>query len=369
MSLVNILHMNFGNGESSYANNSSLQETGIRQAMPFLKHLIKGLANHSAFDECFTVADLGCSSGKNTLSVASNIIDIVHEVCQENDRKAPQFQVCLNDLFGNDFNTVFKLLPDFYAKLKNDKGESFGPCFVSAIPGSFYGRLFPDHSLHLVHSANSIHWLSQVPQGLESNGSNIFMAKTSPPNVFQAYKNQFHTDFTKFLQMRSEELVRGGSMIITIIARNVVDPTTGECFPLFGLLGQSLVDIMKEGLVRESDINSFNVPLYFPCEDEVRNVVGCERSFSLESIEVFKHNWNVAEDTDIRNMNDSNELSQVHTKKISRQFRAILEPLLISHFGNSIIDMLFKMFEKHVAEYLSKKKHSGCFLTVSLIKK
>ncbi|MFS7984145.1 putative methyltransferase [Helianthus anomalus] len=160
-----------------------VMETTIWQAVPFLKHLIKGLAIHDVFDECFTVSELGCSYGKNTLLVASNIIDIVHEVCQENYRKV-QFQMCLNDLFGNDF--------------KKDKGESFGPCFVSAVPGSFYQRLFPDQCLHLGHNTNSNHWLSQVPHGLESNGSNIFIAKTSPPNVCQAYENQFHTDFKNF---------------------------------------------------------------------------------------------------------------------------------------------------------------------------
>ncbi|KAM0063199.1 putative jasmonate O-methyltransferase [Helianthus debilis subsp. tardiflorus] len=223
MSLENILHMNAGDGESSYANNSLIQENGIRQAMPFLKHMIKGLANYDVFSDRFTFADLGCSSGTNTLLVASNIIDTVHEVCQENDRKVPQFQVCLKDLFRNDFNTTFKLLPDFYAKLKKEKGESFGPCFVSAVPV-----------------------LSMVPQGLESNRSNIYMARASPPDVYQAYPNQFHTDFTKFLQMRSDEVVRGGRMILTFAARGVADPSTDDCCALLELLGQSLVDMMKE---------------------------------------------------------------------------------------------------------------------------
>lgn len=114
------------------------------------------------FGQCFKIADLGCSSSKNTLFVASNIIDIVYEACKENNRKAPQFQVYLNDLFGNDFNNLFRLLPDFYAKLTKKKGENFGPCFISGVPGSFYGRLFPDESLHFVHSSYSIQWLSQV---------------------------------------------------------------------------------------------------------------------------------------------------------------------------------------------------------------
>ena len=139
------------------------QETVIQKALPFLKHAIMSIANPDVvFGQCFKIADLGCSSSKNTLLVASNIIDVVIDLCKENNLRTPQIQVCLNDLFENDFNNLFKLLPDFYAQLEKKKGEKFGPCFVSAVPGSFYGRLFPDQSLHLVHSSNSVHWLSQV---------------------------------------------------------------------------------------------------------------------------------------------------------------------------------------------------------------
>ncbi|XP_076891875.1 S-adenosyl-L-methionine:benzoic acid/salicylic acid carboxyl methyltransferase 3-like [Bidens hawaiensis] len=368
MALVNILHMNTGDGESSYAKNSLLQETGIRNAVPFLKPSIKSIASDNVFKDCIIVADLGCSSGPNPLLVASNIITIVHEVCQENNRKTPQFQVFLNDLYGNDFNTIFKLLPDFYGKLKKDKGESFGPCFVSVVPGSFYDRLFPDQSLHLVHSSTSNHWLSKMPQGLENNGSNVYMAKTSPSNVYQAYEKQFHTDFTKFLQMRSEEVVHGGCMILTFPGRRIVDPTSEDGSALFELLGQSLVDILKEGLVRGSDINSFNLPFYFPCEDEVTNIIKNEGSFSLENMNVFKLNWD-PHDTDYANTKDSDELSKIHGKNTSNVLRVALEPLLVSHFGSSIIDVLFKKIEKHVAEYLAKKKTRYSFLTISLRRK
>ncbi|MFS7984148.1 putative jasmonate O-methyltransferase [Helianthus anomalus] len=341
-------------------------ETAIRKVIPFIKHSIKGIADCDVFKDCITVADLGCSSGPNTLLVASNIIDIVHEVCKENNRKVPQFQVCLNDLYGNDFNIVFKRLPDFYAKIKEDKGESFGPCFVSAVPGSFYGRLFPDQSLHFVHSANCNHWLSQMPQGLENNGSNIYMAKTSPPNVFHAYGKQFNIDFTKFLQMRSEEVVCGGSMVLTFPARSIVNPTSDDSCAFWELLGQSLIDMLKE--VCGSNLNSFNIPLYFPCEDEVRNAIEYEGSFSLKNLNVFKLNLD-PHDTDYINMKDSNELSQIHGKNTSNMLRVALEPLLVSHFGSSIIDVLLKKFEKHVAEYLFKKKIRHFFVTMILTKK
>ncbi|GJV80954.1 benzoate carboxyl methyltransferase [Tanacetum coccineum] len=308
----------------------SANETGILKTLPVLKHSIKAIANDDVvFNQCFKIADLGCSSGRNTLLVASNIIDIVIDACRENKRTPSQIQVCLNDLFGNDFNNLFKMLPDFYEKVKK-KGENVGSCFVSAVPGSFYDRLFPDQSLHLVYSSYSVHWLSQVPEGLENNTLNVYMAKTSPPNVIQAYGKQFITDFTEFLQLRSEELVRGGRMVLTLVGRSEVDPTSDDGCGHLELLAQSLHDLVKEGRVQESGIYAFNIPIYYPCEEEVRNVIESQGSFSLDSLNVFEVNWD-PNDTDYTNMNDLNEPSRAHGKNAAKVVRAYTEPLLTSH--------------------------------------
>nr|XP_043620283.1 probable jasmonic acid carboxyl methyltransferase 2 [Erigeron canadensis] len=380
MEVGNILHMNTGDGELSYAKNSSLQENAIQKASPILKQVIKDLANDQqevdAFRiKCFKIAELGCSSSQNALLVVSNIIDTVIEVCEESKCKPPQFEVCLNDLFGNDFNSLIKLLPEFYAKLKKEKGENYRSCFVSVVPGSFYGRLFPNQSLHLVHSSYSNHWLSQVPEGLGNNTSNIYMSKTSPPNVFQAYGNQFLTDFTRFLQMRSQEIVRGGRMVLTIVGRSLADPTNDDSCCIWKLLAQSLMDMAKEGLVQESDINSFNVPIYYPCQGEVMNIIQHEGSFSVDrNLNVFEVNWDPHDKDYTTNMNNdgfnNREPNYTSGKNITKVVRAISEPLLTSHFGNSIkIDEVFKRYGKHVSEHLSKKKTRYFNLVISLIKK
>ncbi|XP_022001867.2 benzoate carboxyl methyltransferase [Helianthus annuus] len=359
MALVDILHMNSGSGDSSYTNNSLFTKIVMQKTAPFLKRTIKGMANKDILsDHCFMIADLGCSSGMNTLSLASNIIDIVHEVCQENNRKTPQFQVCLNDLFGNDFNNVFKLLPNFYKTLRKCKGEQIGPCFVSVVPGSFYGRLFPDESLHLIHSSYSVHWLSQVPEGLENNKQNIYIAKTSPLDVLQAYGKQFQTDFTKFLQLRYEEIVHDGRMVIVFQSRSSLDPTNDECSTLWELLIMSLLEMLKEGLVLESDINSFNLPFYFPHGDELRRIIEEDGSFSLDDIDIFEVDW------DQHDMECNNR-----GKKTTKSIRAVTELLFSSHFGNSIIDMLFKKFEKKLADHLATKKTRHLCVVISLIKK
>ncbi|XP_043700466.1 probable jasmonic acid carboxyl methyltransferase 2 [Telopea speciosissima] len=111
---------------------------------------------------CLRVADLGCSSGPNTLLLISEIIEAIDETCHELKLSTPEFQVFLNDLPTNDFNTIFKNLPDFYEKLKKEKGEKFGPCCsITGVPASFYHRLFPTSTIDFFHSSNSLNWLSQ----------------------------------------------------------------------------------------------------------------------------------------------------------------------------------------------------------------
>ena len=110
-----------------------------------------------------TIADLGCSSGQNTLMLVSYLIKQVEEIRQKLHQRLPlEYQIFLNDLHGNDFNAVFTSLPRFLEDLGTQIGGDFGPCFFNGVPGSFYARLFPTKSVHFFHSSSSLHWLSRV---------------------------------------------------------------------------------------------------------------------------------------------------------------------------------------------------------------
>lgn len=134
----------------------------ISKVKPIIEKAVMDLYCTTFPDQSIGIADLGCSSGPNTLLVVSEIMNIFDRSCRQLGRSSPEFSVFLNDLPGNDFNTVFKSLPAFYENLRKEKGEKFGQCFIAGVPGSFYGRLFPSRSLHFVHSSSSLHWLSQV---------------------------------------------------------------------------------------------------------------------------------------------------------------------------------------------------------------
>ena len=116
----------------------------------------------STYPTAIAIADLGCSSGPNTLFVVSELIKVVDSIRQKTGQKSPEYQVFWNDLPGNDFNTIFRSLPSFQNKLKKQLGAGSGPCFFTGVPGSFYGRLFRNKSLHFVRCSYSLHWLSQV---------------------------------------------------------------------------------------------------------------------------------------------------------------------------------------------------------------
>ena len=134
----------------------------IAKAKPVLEENIKEVYAGNMFPECLKVADLGCSSGPNTLIVVSQMLDAIATTCTLLNRRPPALQVFLNDVPGNDFNTLFKSLPSFYEEVKKEKGGKFGACFIVGAPGSFYRNLFPNNTMHFVHSSYSLHWLSRV---------------------------------------------------------------------------------------------------------------------------------------------------------------------------------------------------------------
>ncbi|KAJ6853564.1 salicylate carboxymethyltransferase-like [Iris pallida] len=188
MDMVRNFHMAQGLGETSYAHNSRLQKEVIESVMDMtLSSAMKACAA-----ETVSIADLGCSSGRNTLSVVENVIRAVCERRREATRQLPEFMVFLNDLPSNDFNALFSLVPEFVQKLRaeHDAGGIF--VSVAGVPGSFYGRLFPSSSLHFITSFASLHWLSQVPAGLLNMGEplnkgNVYTSPTSPPSVVTRY--------------------------------------------------------------------------------------------------------------------------------------------------------------------------------------
>jgi jasmonate O-methyltransferase len=139
----------------------SLQEKAILETRPVLRKAIEEVYMLlSACRSTMIVADLGCSSGPNTLLVVSEVISAIHAYTKKSeDARGVEVQFFLNDLPGNDFNLVFRSL-EHYDNLGH--GKETPPYYVAGLPGSYYQKLFPGRSVHLFHSSYSLMWRSKV---------------------------------------------------------------------------------------------------------------------------------------------------------------------------------------------------------------
>jgi hypothetical protein len=145
------------------------QEKAMFQIKPVLEEATREVYT-ALLPKTMVVADLGCSSGPNTLRFVSEVIGIIARHCKELDRRhdrPPQLQFFLNDLPGNDFNNLFQLIEQFNkSTARKHKGEAeagaLPPSYITGLPGSYYTRIFPSESVHLFHSLFCLQWRSQV---------------------------------------------------------------------------------------------------------------------------------------------------------------------------------------------------------------
>lgn len=92
----------------------------------------------------------------------------------------------------------------------------------------------------------------QVPGGLEDgsgralNKQKIYLSKSSPKCVLDAYSRQFKNDFSVFLASRSQEIVAGGRMVLSLMGRETMDPTTDHSCYQWELLARSLMTMVSE---------------------------------------------------------------------------------------------------------------------------
>ncbi|VAH83139.1 unnamed protein product [Triticum turgidum subsp. durum] len=158
MASKQMVHMNQGQGETSYARNSGIQNALQNRLKPLIEAATVELCSstNTSFPEKMLIADLGCSSGPNALALVSIAVEAIHSHCLQLQQPPPEVCVLLNDLPDNDFNTVVKSLVMLH--------QSNKPAVVTVgiTPGSFYERLFTSGSMHLFCLSNSLNWLSKV---------------------------------------------------------------------------------------------------------------------------------------------------------------------------------------------------------------
>ncbi|THG02125.1 hypothetical protein TEA_020157 [Camellia sinensis var. sinensis] len=240
--------------------------------MPVLENVVETLFSKDFhLLQALNVADLGCATSSNTFTVISTIKRMMEKKCRELNCQTLELQVYLNDLPGNDFNSLFKGLLSKVVVGNKCKEVS---CYVMGVPGSLHGRLFPRNSLHLVHSCYSAHWLSQV--------------------------------------------VPNGCMVLILPGRQSSDPSSMESCFTWELLAIAIAELVSQGLINEDKLDTFNVPRYFPSLEEVKDIVEGDGSFTIDHMEGFE--------LDTLQMQENDKW--VRGEKLAKAIRAFTEPII-----------------------------------------
>ncbi|KQK18525.1 anthranilate O-methyltransferase 2 [Brachypodium distachyon] len=372
------LHMARGDGENSYATNSRLQEKAMLETRPVLQSAVVQLYASLPPGSTMVVADLGCSSGPNTLLLVSEVIGTISDYSRETGRDAVEAQFFLNDLPGNDFNLVFRSLDQLTTKLtaagENNAEKATVAAvpmyYVAGMPGSFYTRLFPCRSVHLFHSSYSLMWRSKVPDELSRgtclNEESIYIGKNTSSDVIKLYQEGYQKDLTLFLTLRFKELVCGGYMVLTFLGRKSGDMLLhGEVSSMWDLLAQALLSLVWKGRVEKEKLVSFNLPFYAPSMDEVKDVIEGSGLFGITHIGLFESSWDPQDD----DADDAEVLDCARSgANVAKCIRAVVEPLIKEHFGfdEAILDELFVVYASMVAKHLQKSKAKYPIIVVYL---
>ncbi|KAM3324699.1 loganic acid O-methyltransferase [Capsicum chacoense] len=338
--------MNAGDGPYSYSKNSQLARDilngskevardSIIQKLDIKKIMLSSSSN------IICIADFGCSVGPNTFIAMQHVVQALKDKYHNN---ILEFQVFFNDHVTNDFNTLFQSLPidrSYYA---------FG------VPGSFHGRLFPSRSIHFAYSCCSIHWLSKCPDELLDekspawNKGLIHYMGASNVEVVNAYVTQFEKDMEMLLNARAEEIVEGGMMVLV---------TPFESYtPLIECFGSSLMDLVNEGKLDESLVDSFNLPIYFPSLEDMTKVVEKNNYFSIEKMELTYPKSEIIDEADGKNL--------------MINLRAVLEGLFINHFGSKIAEeacIRTILKSEEISTWMKENCEKLCQLVVALKRK
>lgn len=111
-------------------------------------------------------------------------------------------------------------------------------------------------------------------------------------------------------------------------------------------------------------MDTFNLPHYAATEEELKELIEEEGSFTLRKLDSFKSDW----DTYIKEANSGLDETQ-RAAIIGSDFRAVAEPILTNHFGAKVImDNLFDRVKKDVLHHMVTYNCENINLVISLTK-
>lgn len=235
-----------------YNRNSSFQQTTMQAVIGWGEQAISGMTLPGD-SRPITVADYGCSEGKNSIVAAGHIVAAFR-------RRDPERAITVvhADLPSNNFNQLFlNLNSPRTANYYQIRGKPLTGIFPMACGGSFFTQLLPSGSVHFAMSFLAVEWMDRLPDVAIPEFIGYMEA---PPAAQQAFARQADDDLTRFYGARGQELASGGKLLM-IIPGSDGDSRCSD--GLYNVLNDATIDLVEVGKISRERYERFAMPVYF----------------------------------------------------------------------------------------------------------
>jgi hypothetical protein len=235
---------------ADYDKYSKIQQQAILGVLPSILRAVDEIQKETPtrFNDIntpFTIADLGCASGTNTLVFLTPVIDKIRGL-----NKDLPIVVYLNDLPVNNFS---KAMTNVTEGLK-----AYDNIWVYSTGGSFVGSLFPSNSIDLFVCVNSIQWMRSIPANSNQFGY-VLDEKAEATEEGKLWAKAANEELLGYLQNRLKEIRPTGKIFIE---SKIHDPSIEDIDQLksyFSFIKSAVLNVLKrEGITH--DETKINIP-------------------------------------------------------------------------------------------------------------
>ncbi|KAF4417944.1 fusarin C cluster-methyltransferase [Fusarium acutatum] len=246
-------------GNGAYSSHAALQHEAMLKALPLFQAAAETISKVD-FTR-ISIVEYGSAHGNNSLEPMEAILKSI---------PARSLELLFSDRPENDFCTLSKTVTAWADGLVGN--QLLHPLFISMIPRSFYQQVIPPKSAHLGFSLAALHHLDHVPQPTEDG-----------QDESRLLQQQAHIDLATFLKLRSQEIVSGGSLILSFVSQasagyeNYSGPVDA--------CRNAMIQMVQQGKISVSVAQAFRVPTYNRTLSDVKKVIDeCTQTWKLHDL-------------------------------------------------------------------------------------
>jgi hypothetical protein len=202
------------------------------------------------------LADYGCAQG----GVSNALMRVAIERIRRTYPDVP-ISVIHNDVLANDWATLLKNLRDADGYLS----VPGGPITPLISATSFYKPVTPRGLVDLGTSFAAIQWLGEP--GPVNSGSALYFDQLEG-TLRTDMARQAHADWTRFLELRADELAPGGRMVIDMMGMGEDGAAAGH--DAWRHVRSIAEELVAEGLLEQERLDGYVIPVYERTLDEAR---------------------------------------------------------------------------------------------------